>query len=43
MIATTDVTAFLGRHRGRRGPDWTDWLAYAYLAIGVAIVLLPVL
>jgi alpha-1,4-digalacturonate transport system permease protein len=42
MIATTDVTRFLGRTRGRNGPDWTDWLCYAYLLIGFLIIVLPV-
>jgi alpha-1,4-digalacturonate transport system permease protein len=42
MIATTDVTRFLGRTRGRSGPDWTDWLCYAYLLIGFLIIVLPV-
>jgi alpha-1,4-digalacturonate transport system permease protein len=42
MINTTDVSTFLTRKRGRQGLDWTDWLAYTYLAIGVMIVLLPI-
>jgi alpha-1,4-digalacturonate transport system permease protein len=42
-MTVTDVGRFLRRTRGRNGPDWTDWLAYAYLAIGVALVLLPVM
>ncbi len=42
MINATDVSGFLGRRRGRSGPDWSDWLAYAYLAMGVLVVLLPI-
>ena len=42
MINTSDVSTFITRKRGRSGLDWTDWLSYAYLAIGVMIVLLPI-
>ena len=42
MITATDVSGFMGRRRSQRGFDWTDGLAYAYLAIGVLIVLLPI-
>jgi alpha-1,4-digalacturonate transport system permease protein len=44
MAATTlsDVGRFLTRTRGRHGPDWTDWLAYAYLLLGVVLILAPV-
>jgi alpha-1,4-digalacturonate transport system permease protein len=42
MISSTDVSGFFGRRRGRQGADWTDIVAYAYLMIGVLIVLLPV-
>lgn len=42
MIATGDVSAFLGRTRGRQGLDWSDWLSYAYLVLGVMVILLPV-
>jgi alpha-1,4-digalacturonate transport system permease protein len=42
MITTTDVSSFMGRTRGRKRLHWTDWLSYGYLALGVAIVLLPV-
>lgn len=43
MIGTTDVTAFLARRRGRVGLHWSDWLAYAYLALGVLVVALPIM
>jgi alpha-1,4-digalacturonate transport system permease protein len=42
MISTTDVSSFISRKRSRHGIHWTDWLAYAYLAIGVMLVLLPI-
>lgn len=42
MINATDVSGFFSRRRGRDGADWTDWLAYGYLLLGVAIVLLPI-
>ena len=42
MINSADLSAFLGRRRGRRSLHWTDWLAYAYLLLGVLIVLLPI-
>ena len=38
----SDIAAFLARRRGRNGPDWTDWLAYLYLALGLGLVLLPI-
>ena len=28
--------------RGRGGPDWTDWVSYAYLALGVLLMFGPV-
>ena len=28
--------------RGRKGPDWTDWLSYLYLFLGVIVMLGPV-
>jgi alpha-1,4-digalacturonate transport system permease protein len=28
--------------RGRQGPDWTDWLSYAFLLLGVVVMLGPV-
>jgi alpha-1,4-digalacturonate transport system permease protein len=42
MITTTDVTGFLGRTRSRHGWHWSDWLSYAYLALGVLLVVLPI-
>ena len=43
MITSTDVSGFFRRQRGRQGADWTDIVAYTYLAVGVLIVLLPVI
>jgi alpha-1,4-digalacturonate transport system permease protein len=43
MITSTDLSAFMTRTRGRERADWTDVLAYTYLALGVIIVLLPVI
>ncbi len=40
--ATTALT-FVTRTRGRNGPDWTDWLCYAYLLMGVVLMFGPVL
>lgn len=34
---------FLLRTAGRAGPDWTDWACYAYLVLGVLVMLVPVL
>ena len=42
MITTTDVSSFLTRTRSRHGWHWTDWLSYAYLAVGVLLVILPI-
>ena len=42
MINFTDVASFLTRQRARRGVDWTDVLSYAYLALGVLLVALPI-
>jgi alpha-1,4-digalacturonate transport system permease protein len=42
MINSTDVSSFLSRKRGRNGLHWTDWLSYAYLALGVLLVILPI-
>jgi alpha-1,4-digalacturonate transport system permease protein len=42
MITTTEVTGFLSRKRGRNGLHWTDWLSYAYLGLGVLLVILPI-
>lgn len=37
------LAAFLTRTRGRRRLHWTDWLAYAYLMLGVLLMFGPVL
>ena len=37
------ATAFLTRTRGKNGPDWADWLSYAYLLLGVLLMFGPVL
>jgi alpha-1,4-digalacturonate transport system permease protein len=42
MITTTDVSGFLTRTRSRHGWHWSDWLSYAYLALGVLLVVLPI-
>ena len=34
---------FLTRTRGRRSLDWTDWVTYAYLALGLFLMFGPVL
>ena len=38
-----NAAAFLTRTRGRRSLDWTDWLSYAYLAVGLFLMFGPVL
>jgi alpha-1,4-digalacturonate transport system permease protein len=43
MITSTELSTFMSRRRGRGAPDWTDFLSYAYLALGVGLVLLPVI
>lgn len=42
MIMASDVSAFFSRTRGRGALHWSDWLSYAYLILGVLIILLPV-
>jgi alpha-1,4-digalacturonate transport system permease protein len=37
------VTKFLGRTRGRRGPDGADIVSYLYLALGTVLMFGPVL
>ncbi len=32
---------FLARRRGGIRADWTDWLTYAYLLLGVVVMLAP--
>jgi alpha-1,4-digalacturonate transport system permease protein len=34
--------AFLARTRGRGAPDWTDWFTWGYLALGFAVMFVPV-
>jgi alpha-1,4-digalacturonate transport system permease protein len=45
MMASNVQSARLGifsLRRGRKGPDWTDWLSYLYLFLGVIVMLGPV-
>ncbi len=37
------VAQFLTRRRGRDGADWSDIATYAYLALGLVLILAPVL
>ena len=37
------LVGFLTRTRGRRRLDWTDWLTYGYLLLGVLLMFGPVL
>ena len=37
------VIRFLTRTRGRNRMDWTDWLSYAYLFVGLFTMFAPVL
>ena len=37
------VTDFVLRRRGRKKRDWTDWLTYLYLLLGMVIMFTPVL
>jgi alpha-1,4-digalacturonate transport system permease protein len=37
------AVSFLTRTRGRRALDWTDWLSYAYLTLGLFLMFGPVL
>jgi alpha-1,4-digalacturonate transport system permease protein len=36
------VIGFLTRRRGRERPDWTDWLSYLWLGLGVVLMFGPV-
>ncbi len=36
------MTRFLTRTRGRGRMDWTDWLSYGYLLIGLFTMFAPV-
>src|SRR5678815_265760 len=38
-----DVAAFLMRTHGRTRFDWTDWVSYAYLFVGLFLMFGPVL
>ncbi|HEX4781451.1 MAG TPA: carbohydrate ABC transporter permease [Usitatibacter sp.] len=40
---TSPGWAFLARRRGGIRADWTDWLTYGYLVLGVVVMLAPVL
>src|SRR5436305_882342 len=35
--------AFLALKRGGKRADWTDWVTYGYLGLGVIVMLAPVL
>lgn len=37
------VISFLTRTRGHGKPDWTDWVSYIYLGLGVLLMFLPVI
>lgn len=37
------AVAFLTRTRGVGGPDWTDWISYTYLVLGVFLMFIPVI
>ena len=37
------MTSFLTRTRGRNRMDWTDWLSYLYLMVGLFTMFAPVL
>lgn len=37
------ITQFLTRRRGRKKLDWTDWLTYLYLFLGLIVMFTPVL
>ena len=38
-----EAWAFVSRRRGGIRADWTDWVTYGYLALGVVVMLAPVL
>lgn len=42
MIFST-IGNFVGRTRGRKGPDFTDYMTYAYLIVGTIIMFGPVM
>lgn len=37
------ITQFVTRRRGRKSLDWTDWLTYLYLFLGLVVMFTPVL
>lgn len=37
------ISDFVFRRRGRKRLDWTDWLTYVYLVIGIVVMFTPVL
>lgn len=37
------AVSFLTRTRGVGGPDWTDWVSYTYLVLGVFLMFVPVI
>ena len=37
------ITDFVSRRRGRKRRDWTDWLTYGYLFLGLVVMFTPVL
>jgi len=37
------LVAFLSAQRGRARADWTDWVSYAYLLLGLLLMFGPVL
>src|SRR5512132_4305829 len=39
----SSIGRFLTRTRGRSAPDWTDWLSYAYLLLGLLLMFGPVI
>ena len=36
------IIRFLTRTRGRNRPDWTDWMSYAYLCVGLFTIFAPI-
>ena len=43
IAAPGPAWAFVSRRRGGIRADWTDWVTYGYLALGVVVMLAPVL
>lgn len=39
----SSIGAFVTRRRGRKKLDWTDWLTYVYLLLGLIVMFTPVL